>query len=66
MGEPFNYRALNLIDGAERVDNLTADICGNPNLVNANFVCAINADLGDLSKVSGVTVMKRHAFASSF
>src|SRR5260370_33773379 len=66
VAEPFNHPALHLVERAAGIDDLAADVTGDPYLVDANFVARLEADFGDLRALSAVAESDGHAPSGVF
>src|SRR5688572_29244388 len=59
--DAIDHAALHQVLGVQRVDDMAADVAGNPHLVHLDPLLGIDADLGDFSEVALVTEMERDA-----
>src|SRR5688572_11933538 len=63
---PFDNRALALIDGAARVDDLAPDIADDPGLVHLDAVLCVDRDFGHVGEVAAMAVLESHAHRGAF
>ena len=63
--QTFDDGAANLILGVERIDDLAADVTGDPNFVYFHFGFGINAQLNDFGKVAAVSKLEGDAHAGA-
>src|SRR5688572_4574649 len=61
VAHAFDHRPLSLVDRRARVDDLAADVAGDPDLPHRDAVARINRHLGDVGEVATMAVLERHA-----
>src|SRR6266478_8959938 len=66
VAEPFDHRALYFVERAAGIDDLAANVAGDPHLVDANLVTGREMDFGDFREVPAVAEMESHAHGGVF
>src|ERR1035438_10516572 len=66
LAKAIYHRALHLRFSAAWIDNLTADVAANPDLVDRNGLAGNNRHFGNVGEVSLKTVVKRHPQRRAF
>ncbi len=63
LSQSVQRRALHLILCAQGIDDVAADIAGNPDFLDFDHAICSDARLNDFGKITEVTVIKRHPHA---
>src|SRR5262245_50746540 len=65
LTQAFDHRALALVFGVERVDDLAAYITRNPHFLNLNLLGGVDANFRDFSKIAAMRKVKGDAHRSA-